>query len=230
MDLPVGTLTNVAAVAVGSGLGMFLHQRMSSGVRNIVVQALGLCTLAIGMGMALKFENPLALIFSLALGGVIGELLKLEQFFEGLADRLKRAIKSDNALFTDGLVTAFLLFCVGPMTILGALDEGIRNDPTLLYTKSLLDGFGSIALASTYGLGVLLSIIPLFLYQYGLTLFGMGLQDFFSPAMINQITASGGLLIVGIGLNLLEIKRIPLSNLLPSLGMAVLLTWALNYF
>lgn len=225
MILPLGTLTNVATVLLGSGLGIFLHNRMSSGIRDIVFQGIGLCTLVIGTDMALKLENPLVLIFSVVLGGILGQLVGLESRFEALAQLLKKKVRSDNALFTDGLITAFLIFCVGPMTILGAFDEGIRGDATLLYTKSMLDGFTSIALASTYGMGVAFSVLPLFLYQFALTLFGQSLQDFLSPTMVNQLTAVGGVLILGIGLNLLEIRRVNISNLLPSLLIVVLLTW-----
>jgi len=223
--LPIGTLANVATVLLGSMLGLFLHNRLSEGLREIVFQGLGLCTLVIGLGMALKVENPLILIFSVCLGAIAGEAARVDAGFESLARWVKKAVKSESAHFTDGLITAFLIFCVGPMTIVGAFDEGIRGDPNLLYTKAILDGFAALALASSYGIGVSFSVAPLFLYQFGLTLFGAGLQDFFSQEMTNQITATGGVLILGIGFNLLDIKKIRISNLLPALPMAVLLTW-----
>lgn len=222
--LPVGTIVNVLAVLVGGAAGLLAGNRLPERLRLVVFQGLGLCTLAIGVTMILKMHNPLVVIFSVVMGAVAGELLGLERRFEALSERLKARLKSDNELFTDGLVTAFLIFCVGSMTILGAFDEGLRGDPTLLFTKSMLDGFAAIALAATYGLGVLFSVVPLFLYQYGLTLFAGLLQHLFTEAMIAQLTATGGVLILGIGLNLLNIKRIPLTNFLPALVFSVLLS------
>ncbi|WP_028586717.1 DUF554 domain-containing protein [Desulfocurvus vexinensis] len=223
--LPVGTIVNVLAVLVGGAAGLLAGNRLPERLRLVVFQGLGLCTLAIGVTMILKMHNPLVVIFSVVMGAVAGELLGLERRFEALSERLKARLKSDNELFTDGLVTAFLIFCVGSMTILGAFDEGLRGDPTLLFTKSMLDGFAAIALAATYGLGVLFSVVPLFLYQYGLTLFAGLLQHLFTEAMIAQLTATGGVLILGIGLNLLNIKRIPLTNFLPALPLCVLLSF-----
>lgn len=223
MSLPVGTLVNVAAVLIGGGAGLVLNDRLPARVKSMVFQGLGLCTLAIGMSMALEMANPVAVIFSVVFGGIIGAALKLEEKFEHFGDWLKAKVKSKNEHFTDGMVTAFLIFCVGSLTILGAFDEGLRQDPTLLFTKAMLDGFASIALAATYGIGVLFSVAPMFAYQYGLTLSAGALQGFFTEPMIAQLTATGGVLILGIGVNLLDLKRIPLTNLLPALVIAVLL-------
>ncbi len=221
--MPIGTLANVAAVLVGGAIGLVVHDRMPARMKTIVFQGLGLCTLAIGMSMALKMDNPLVVIFSVVLGGITGEAMRLEDAFNRLGNALKRRVKSDNSLFTDGLVTAFLIFCIGPMTIMGALDEGLRQDPTLLYTKAMLDGFGSIALGATYGSGVLFSVLPLFVYQYGITLCAGAAQAVLTQPMITALTATGGVLILGIGINLLELARIRLSNLLPALVFAVVL-------
>ena len=150
-------------------------------------------------------------------------MLKLEDLFNRLGEILKSRVKSRNALFTDGFVTASLIFCVGSMAIVGSFDEGLRNDPSILLSKSILDGFASIALASTYGIGVIFSAIPVFIYQYGLTLFASLFRDVFSPVLINELTAVGGLLILGIGINLMKIKYIKISNLLPSLAVVVIL-------
>lgn len=221
---PTGTLANVAAILAGSFLGLVLHGRMPLRVKTMVFQGLGLCVLVIGLGMALKMQNPVAVVLSVVLGGIVGELLRLEQAFERLAAWLKRAIKSKNETFTDGFVTATLIYCIGSMAILGALDEGLRGDPTILFTKAVLDGFASIALAATYGLGVAFSAIPLFLYQFGITLSAQAVQPFFTEPLLAQLTGTGGVLILGIGVNLLELKRIPLTNLLPALPIVVALT------
>ncbi|WP_462327481.1 DUF554 domain-containing protein [Desulfobaculum sp.] len=224
MIIPTGTLINVAAVLAGGITGLIISTRMPENIRSIVFQGLGLFTLVLGMSMALKMTNPLPIIFSLVIGGIIGELCKLETLFENFGGAIKKRVGSKNDLFIDGLITAFLLFCVGSMTIIGAFDEGLRGDPTLLLTKSMLDGFAAIVLAATFGVGVLFSVIPLFIFQYGLTLLASALQGWFSDPIITQLTATGGILILGIGLTVLDIKRIRLSNLLPSLVLVVILT------
>ncbi|SNS12617.1 hypothetical protein SAMN04488503_2860 [Humidesulfovibrio mexicanus] len=223
MTLPVGSLVNAAAIILGSLAGMALHGRFPERFRSIVFQGLGLCVLLIGAKMALTVSNPLLLIFAILLGGLAGELLRLDMAFERLGERAKALLRSGNPQFTEGLITASLIFCIGAMAIVGSFDEGIRGDATVLYTKSILDGFASVALASTFGSGVLFSFVPVLLYQGALTLFAGLFQQHFTPTVISQLTATGGLLILGIGLTLLDIKRVNLSNLLPSLLVAVLL-------
>jgi hypothetical protein len=226
--MPIGTLTNVATVVVGSAVGLLLRRRFPRAVQGVIFEAVGLATLVLGVQMALRGEDFLVLIFSLTLGGILGVLVKLEERVEGLGEGVKARVGAEDARFTEGLVTAFLIFCVGSMTIVGALNEGLRGDASLLLTKAILDGFTSIALAATYGVGVLLSAVPLFLFQGSLTLLASRFQALFSELLIHQLTAVGGVLILGIGLNLLEIRRVQTVNLLPSLGIAALLTWALG--
>lgn len=221
--IPWGTLINALAVIVGSLLGMALGRRFPDHIRGIVFQGLGLAVLLIGLQMALKVQQPLLMIFSISIGGIIGELVGLENQFNRLGDGLKRLVKSKNSLLTDGLVTASLIFCVGSMSIIGAFDEGLRGDHSVLLTKSVLDGFTSIVLASTYGLGVLLAFITVLVYQYGLTLLAGLAQGIFTIGLINELTAVGGLLIMGIGLNLLQVASIRISNLLPALIVIVIL-------
>ena len=223
MNLPVGSFINMAAVIGGGALGMLLGARLPDRVRAIVFQGLGLCTLVIGMQMAFKTANPLIMIFSILSGAIIGELLRLEDAFARAGEALKAKLRSGNPRFTDGFVTATLLFCIGSMAILGPFDEGLRGDRTIVLTKSILDCFAAIALASAYGVGVLFSALPLFAYQGGLTMFAGVLQPLLGPAVMNELTATGGLMVIGIGINLLEIKRIPLANMLPALLTAVLL-------
>lgn len=224
MVLPTGSLVNAAAIILGSILGLALHGRLAERFRRIVFQGLGLSVLLIGLQMALVGKNPIILTFSILLGGLLGEGLRLDQRFESLGLRAKDALRSANPDFTEGLITASLIFCVGAMAIIGSFDEGIRGDATVLYTKSILDGFGSMALAATFGSGVLFSFVPVLVYQGGLTLFAGMFQQHFPPLVISQLTATGGLLIVGIGLTLLDIKRINISNLLPALLVVVVLT------
>lgn len=229
--LVLGTLVNAAAVIAGSLLGLLFHRRFPEKIRSIVFQGIGLTTLLIGMQMALKIDNLLILIFSILIGGMIGESLNLETQVNRLGERLKHQVHSRDDRFIDGLVTAFLIFCIGSMTIVGSLDEGLRGDHSLLLAKSILDGFTSIALASTYGIGVLMSVIPLLVFQGGITALAVIAQPLFTPTLINQLTSIGGILILGLGLNLLEIKKIRIINLLPALVIGILLsglrTWLL---
>lgn len=226
MPLPLGSIVNAITVIVGSTVGLLVSQRLPERVKGIIFQAVGLATLVLAMQMALQVEGDfLVLIFSLIFGGVLGELLKLDTRMEGWGDALKARIRVKNERFTEGLVTAFLIFCVGSMTFVGALNEGLSGDRTLIYSKAILDGFTSIVLASVYGVGVLFSAAPLFLVQASLTLVAAQFQTLFPEILIRQLTAVGGALILGIGLNLLEIKLIKTVNLLPALAVVVLLTF-----
>jgi hypothetical protein len=222
--IPLGTLVNTATVLAGSTLGLLLRERFPKKIQAIIFQAVGLATLVLGMDMALGSDNFLILIFSLILGGILGELADLEGRMELLGEALKRRIGSNDARFTEGLITAFLIFCIGSMTFVGALNEGLTGDRTLIMTKAILDGFTSIALASVYGLGVLFSALPLLLVQGGISLLAARFQGFFTPVLINQLTAVGGVLILGIGINLLELREIKTTNLLPALAVVVVLT------
>ena len=165
------------------------------------------------------------LIFSILLGGLCGEAIRLEERFMRLSDSLKGRLRSDNPLFTEGLVNAAVLFCIGAMSFLGSFDEGLRGDRTLVYSKSVMDGFSAIALASAYGSGVPLAAVPLLLYQGLLVLFAGLIQPWIGPAALNEITALGGLMVIGIGLNLLNLTQIRLTNMLPALPMVAVLAW-----
>ncbi len=221
--LPIATFINTAAVLAGSAVGLILQNRYPQRVKRIFFQAMGLVTLVIGMKMAFEVENILVLVFSLIIGGFCGELLMLEERIDRSLDGLKRKISADSG-FSEGLITGFLIFCIGSMTIVGAIDEGLRGDRTLLLTKSVMDGFTSVALASTYGIGVLFSAVPLLLFQGSITLLAATSRNLFTSVMIAQLTAVGGTLIIGIGINLLEIKKIRVINILPALVIVVLLT------
>jgi hypothetical protein len=222
--LPIGSIVNACAIIGGSLIGCFLQSRFPERIRTIVFQGLGLCVLLIGVQMALKVENILIVIFAVLLGGITGEWLRLDTLLDRMGNRFKKLVRSKNATFTDGLVTTSLLFCIGAMAIVGSLEEGIHGDATIIYTKSILDGFAAIAFAATYGTGVIFSFIPVFLYQGSITVGASFFQQYFSDLMIAQITGCGGLLIVGIGINLLELTEIRLANLLPALVYVVLLT------
>jgi uncharacterized membrane protein YqgA involved in biofilm formation len=224
MVFPTGSVMNALAILVGGGIGLLLHGRLPEKMRQVVFQGLGLCVLVIGMQMALQGKNGLLVVLSVLIGGIVGELLRLEDRFADLAGVLKNLVRSSNTRFVDGMVTASLIYCIGAMAILGSFDEGIRGDHSVLFTKSLLDGFASIALASTHGSGVLFSALPVLVYQGLLTIFASSFQAYFSDYLIAQLTATGGTLILGIGINLLGLAAIRLSSLLPSLLIIVVLS------
>ncbi len=224
--IPYGTLANAGAIIVGGLAGVALRSRMGEGVQSIVFQGLGLCVVAIGIDMTIPLppgELSLLVLFSVVIGGVIGRLLHLEDHMEGLGDRVKKWVGSEDGQFTEGLVTAFLVFCVGALTILGAFEEGLNNNHTLYYTKAMLDGFAALALAATYGIGVVFSFIPLLIYQLSLTYGAFLLTDLVDETMIQMVSNVGGILILGIGINLLGLKKIAVGDLLPSLPCIVLL-------
>jgi uncharacterized membrane protein YqgA involved in biofilm formation len=223
MILPIGATINAVAVVAGGCIGMLLGNRLSEGMRLIVFQGLGLCTMAIGMQMACKTTNPLYMAGGILLGAVIGEGLGLGNAIPRGGERRKQALRSGNARFTDGFVAGSLLFCIGSMAILGSLQEGIGGGLTIVLTKSTLDFFASIALGAAYGSGVMFASLVILAYQGGLTLFAEALGPWLSDLMRAELEATGGILVLGIGVNLLEIKKIPLSNLLPALVVTVVL-------
>jgi hypothetical protein len=151
--------------------------------------------------------------------------MRLEDWVNRFSEKMKNRLSLKGGRFTEGLVTAFLLFCVGSMTILGAIEEGLGDKPNLLLAKSVMDGFSSIALAAAMGIGVIFSIVPLILYQGGLTLAASWAGDYFSELIINELTAVGGIMLLGLGLKILEIKNIKVINMLPSLVIVVILAW-----
>ena len=221
-----GTIVNVLAVLVGSGIGLAIGNRLPERLQRVITTALGLSTLLIGMQMALKVQNVLIVIASMVIGGMIGEWLGIEAVLDRAGEWLKARASSNSGTFVTGYVTASLVFCVGPMTILGSIQEGISGNPDIIYTKSMLDGAASIAFASSLGVGVGFAAVTVLVLQGALTLLGTQLAFLLRPEILNELTATGGLLILAIGLLLLEVKRIRVANLLPALVVVVVLTAA----
>ena len=223
MNIPVGTFINIFSVILGGSLGILIKNSLPEKYKKIIFQGIGLFTILLGISMAIPFPNPLIIIFSILIGGLIGVLLNLEERLDNLSSSLKKKLNLKDSKFNEGLITAFLIYCIGSMTILGAINEGISGDNSLLITKSVLDGFTSIALASTFGVGVIFSVIPMLIFQGGLTLLASFFGNFFTESLIQYLTSTGGILILGIGINLLELKKISVLNLLPSLIVVVVL-------
>jgi uncharacterized membrane protein YqgA involved in biofilm formation len=218
-----GTIVNVAAIIFGSVVGILFNRFISEKVKKILFQALGLSTLLIGIQLSLKTNNPLIVIFSLVIGGIIGETIGIEERLTSFGEFLKKKIKSKDSNFVEGFVSASLIFCVGAMAILGSIEDGINGNQTILYTKSLLDGITSIAFSSALGIGVAFSSIPIIIYQGAITFFASYIKTYLTSGAIAEMSATGGLLIIGISLQLLDIKKLKVSNLLPSIIVAAVL-------
>jgi uncharacterized protein len=224
----LGTIINLGTVAVGTTLGVLLGNRLPQKMRETALDGLGLLTVIVGLTMALKTQNVLYVMGAIVLGGFLGELLKIERALERLGDSFQARFSSSSGTFATGFVTASLLFCVGPMAILGAIDDGLRGSISLLAVKAVLDGVASVAFAATMGWGVGLSILPLGLYQGGITL-AAGLADkVLTDPMITEMTATGGLLVLALGLKILNIKQIRVANMLPALVIAPALVAAVK--
>ncbi len=222
----IGTVVNTALVIAGSIIGLVLRRSIPDRINKIIMVGLGLFTCVLGVKMGIRMERPLVVILSVILGGVCGELLRIEDGLEGLGERLKRLTRArGEASFVQGFVFASLLFCVGPMTILGSIQAGVQNDPELLFIKSLMDGVSSIILASTLGLGVIFSAATVLVIQGGLTLLAQQFSFLTAPQYLSDFTAVGGIMILAIGLKLLDIKTIRVANLLPALVFVILLTF-----
>lgn len=218
-----GTLINTAAVIIGSTVGLVFRSKIQPRFIDAIFNGMGVFTLALGTGMALKMAQPLIVIFSLILGVLLGEAAQLDVRLEKLTARFKKEEATKNNQFAQGLIFSFLLFCVGSMTLLGTLEEGLGNPPTLLYTKSLMDGFSSIAIAAAFGSGVLFTAIPLFIFQASLTLMAASIKEVLTDAIMTDLTAVGGLIIIALGLSILNIKQLKVVNMLPSLVIVLVL-------
>lgn len=221
MVLPIGNTVNLAAIVAGSFLGMVLGERIPERFRHIIFQALGLCIIAIGLQMALLFREPLLFIGSLLLGGLLGEAVRLEERFTNGGETVKKTLQSGNPVFTEGLVAASLLFCIGSLAILGPFEEAAMNSRAILYTKSTLDFCASIALGARYGSGVACAGVVVFVYQGFFFVGALWLKNILTGDILRELNAVGGVLVMGIGFNMLGIANIRLSSLLPAIALAL---------
>ena len=219
----VGTLINTVAIIAGSWVGLFLRRGMKKAVADTVMQGLGLCVCLIGLRGALQTEDLLLVIVSMVIGGTLGSLLRIDAGMNQLGAyaqrKLGRGGESDGSggTFAQGFVTASLVFCIGAMAVVGALDSGIRGDHSTLIAKSALDCVAAAMFASTMGVGVMLSALPVLIYQGVISILGNLLAPLLSDGVVREMSAVGGLLIVGIGLNMLLQKDIKVADMLPAI-------------
>lgn len=219
----LGTLANVGAVVVGGALGSLVIPRIPENVSKATIQALGLGVILIGLQMAWTTQNLLMVLISLAVGTVIGELVDIDARLNVFAGKLERLPFAHQGSFAKGFVQTTLLFCVGAMAITGSLQDGLNHDPATLYAKSVLDGVSAIMFGSVMGPGVILSAVPVLLYQGALTLGASALSLILTPAVIQEIGAAGGLMVMGLGLNLTGVAEIKVANMLPALVVVAVL-------
>jgi uncharacterized membrane protein YqgA involved in biofilm formation len=219
-----GTIVNVAAIGAGALVGRYAGRFIPTRMRQTVMAGLGLTVLLIGLQLALKSKQPMIVIGSLIVGGVLGELLQIEARLESFGLWLQGRFAGAGNI-AEGFVAASLLYCVGAMAIMGSLQDGLSGTPTILYAKAALDGVASIALASTLGIGVLFAALPVAIYQGGITVAAESAKSLLTETVVLEMNAVGGLLIVAISLDLIGIKRLPVGNMLPAVFVAVGLVW-----
>lgn len=229
-----GTIINTIAIIIGGAIGMFFGGRIPERFKSTAMAGMGLFTGAIGMQMFLETQNPLIVLGALLIGALLGEWARIEDRMHSIGAFLERRIAHDNTeegsdRFIRGFLTASILFCTGPMAILGSIQDGLTGDFSLLAVKSALDGFISIAFASTLGLGVLFSSLMILLYQGGISLLAIQLNAFVTEPMIAEMTATGGVILMGLAVSsFLEVKKIRTGNFIPALFVAPLIVWVLS--
>jgi hypothetical protein len=234
----IGTLLNIATVLIGGTLGLVFGARVPERLKATVVTGMGLFVAAIGIQMFLKTENPLIVLGALLIGALLGEWWRIEDGLQALGQILEKRFSNKDeesegasSKFVRGFLTTSLLFCVGPLTILGSIQDGLTGNYNLLAVKSVLDGFASLAFASTLGVGVLFSALVILVYQGGLSLLAAQLNMVITPSMMNEMTAAGGVILMGLAISsLLEIKKIRTGNFLPALAIAPLIVWIIKLF
>jgi uncharacterized membrane protein YqgA involved in biofilm formation len=235
----IGTIINVAAILVGGSLGLLVGNRLPERLRTTVIAGMGLFTAVTGIKMFFETQNSLVVLGGLVIGALLGEWWKIEDGLQHLGERLeKRFTRSTEGErsniqgdFVRGFMIASLLFCIGPIAILGSIQAGLTGDTNLLVIKSVLDGFASMAFASTLGVGVLFSALPILVYQGAITLLAAQFDALMTKPMMAEMTATGGVLLLGIAISsLLEIKKIRVGNFLPALVIAPLIVWIVSLF
>lgn len=239
-----GTFINVATVLIGGTIGLFFGSRIPEKLKATVIAGLGLFTAAMGLQMFLKTQNPLIVLGALLIGSLLGEWWRIEDRIQALGQVLEARFSRDTdtgsgSKFVRGFLTASLLFCIGPMTIVGSINDGLSGDYNLLAVKSVLDGFAAMAFASSLGIGVLFSSITVFVFQGGISLAAMqvartlatssGMEVAQNDPHILELTATGGVILLGLAISsLLEIKKIRAGNFLPALAIAPLIVWVIE--
>jgi len=221
----MGTVINAVAIVIGGALGLLFRKRFPERVTRTALHVMGLFTLLVGVRMALRGEELIMVLVSLALGAMLGEWINIEDRLERFGVWLETRLHLTEQSPAKGFINASLLFCVGSMAIVGSITEGLNGDRSILVTKAIMDGILSIAFAAGMGVGVLASSLPILLYQGSLTLLASKLQAFFTPSMIAELTSVGGVIVMGIGVNILGLHKVRVGNFIPALLLIVLILY-----
>lgn len=227
----LGTILNIVTVLLGGTLGLLIGSKFSKEIHKAAISITGFVSLVIGIQMALGSKNILVLLVSLMIGVIVGEILNIDGFITNVGQMLEEKFgKGEKGQFAKAFITSSIVFCVGPLTILGSIQDGLTGDFKLLATKSILDGFTAIFFASAMGVGVIFTILTILVVQGGLTLFAGLLSGIMTQAVIAELTGTGGVMVIAIGLNILEIKKFKTANMLPALLVAPILVIIVNNF
>ena len=218
----LGTIINSISIIIGGIIGVVIKKGIKESYKTTIMDGIGLTVIIIGVMGAIKTENIILLIGSIVVGGILGEFIAIEKKLDNIGNSLQNKLGSKDSNFSQGFVTASLIFCVGAMAIIGSLEAGIQGDYNTLFAKSIIDGITSIIFASTLGIGVAFSSIPVFLYQGSITLLANSVKDLLTPEVINEMSAVGGMLIMAIGINILGLKKIKVGNLLPAVFIPII--------
>ena len=221
----MGTLINAMAILIGGGLGLLFRKRFPERVSRTALQVMGLFTILLGVKMALQGKELVLALISLALGSMLGEWINIEDRLEKFAFSLEERLHLTEYSPAKGFIHASLLFCVGSIAIVGSITEGLQGDPSILITKAVLDGIISIPFAAGMGIGVLGSALPVLIYQGSLTVLASQLKAFFTPLMIQELTSVGGVIVMGIGVNILGLKKVRVGNFIPALFIIVIILY-----
>ncbi len=219
----LGAIVNGAAVIIGGTLGCLLKKGLPERYGSLLVTALSLFTFALGIRFAVASNDLMVVVFSLVLGALLGERIDIEKRMDDLGNWAQNKLKGQHGNFSQGFVTASLLFCVGSMAIMGSLQSGLSGKHEILFTKAIMDGIISVVFASTMGIGVVASAIPLFFYQGSISMLASVVSPLLSTAVVTEMTATGGILLIGIAISMLELRKIKVGNLLPAIFLPILL-------
>ena len=219
----LGSIANAAAIIVFGVIGSFLKKGLPKRYGDLVIAALGFFTVMLGIKFAMQTKYPLVVIFSIVIGAALGEWIDIEKRMDNLGNSVQNRLKGFKGNFSQGFVNASLLFCVGSLAIMGALQSGLSNNHETLYTKAIMDGVIAIIFASTMGIGVAASAIPVFIYQGTITLLAAFIQPYLSAAVVLEMSAVGGILLMGVGSNILEIKKVKVGNLIPAIFLPIII-------
>ena len=226
----IGTIVNFSTIILGSLIGLLLKKGIKENVSNTLMHGLALCVLFIGITSTLKVNNVMLVIISVVIGAIIGELIDINKALENLGNKIEALLKNTGIKIAEGFVTASLVYCIGSMAIVGSLESGLQGNNNTLFAKAVLDGVSSVIFASTLGIGVALSAFSVLIYQGSITLLASLLKGVLIQSVITDMTVIGGLLIIGLALNILKVTKIKIANLLPAIFIPIVYQIILNLF